>query len=66
MTLTTRKGEVIPLTDLGGSLGDQDQNRGFRLEEITALEGLEGGTLNVSIEGGSVDIPLEGLVSAEP
>lgn len=64
ITLTTRKGEVIPLTDLGGSLGDQDQVRSFRLEEISALEDLEGGTLNVSIEGGSVDIPLDGLTPA--
>lgn len=65
LTLTTRKGEVIPLTDLGGSLGDQDQDRSFRLEEITALEDLEGGTLNIRIEGGSVDVLLDGLVPAE-
>lgn len=65
LTLTTRKGEVIPLTDRGGSLGDQDQNRSFRLEEITALEDLEGGTLTLEIEGESVDIPLNGLAPAE-
>lgn len=65
LTLTTRKGEVIPLTDRGGSLGDQDQDRSFRLEEITALEDLEGGTLNIRIEGGSVDVSLNDLIPAE-
>lgn len=65
VTLTTRNGETIPLTDLGGSAGDQDQDWSFRLAEITALEDLEGGTLNIRIEGGSVDVPLDGLVLAE-
>lgn len=64
-TLTTRSGKAIPLTDLGGSTGDQDKDWMFRLDEITALEDLEGGTLNIRIEGGSVDIPLNDLVPAE-
>lgn len=65
VTLTTRSGTTIPLADLGGSAGDQDQDWMFRLEEITALEDLEGGTLNIRIEGGSVDVLLDGLVPAE-
>ena len=65
VTLTTRNGETIPLADLGGSAGDQDQDWMFRLDEITALEDLEGGTLNIRIEDGSVDIPLDGLVPVE-
>lgn len=65
VTLTTRNGKTISLTDLGGSAGDQDQDWMFRLDEITALEDLEGGTLNIRIEGGSVNVPLDGLVSAE-
>ena len=40
---------------------EQNQTRAF----ITALEDLEGGTLNIRIEGGSVDIPLDNLVPAE-
>lgn len=64
-TLTTRSGKVIPLTDLGGSASDQDQDWIFRLDEITSLEDLEGGTLNIRIEGGSVDVPLDGLVPVE-
>ena len=65
VTLTTRNGETIPLTDLGGSAGEQDQDWSFRLAEITALEDLEGGTLNIRIEGGSVDVPLDALIPAE-
>ena len=65
VTLTTRSGKTIPLTDLGGSTGDQDKDWMFRLEEITALEDLECGSLNIRIEGGSVDIPLYILVPAE-
>lgn len=65
VTLTTRSGKTIPLTDLGGSSGDQDKDWMFRLDEITALEDLEGGTLNIRIEGGSVDVPLEGLIPVE-
>lgn len=65
VTLTARSGKTIPLTDLGGSSGDQDKDWMFRLDEITALEDLEGGTLNIRIEGGSVDVPLNGLVPAE-
>ena len=59
VTLTTRSGKVIPLTDLGGSAGDQDMNWLFRLEEITALEDLEGGVLTLKIGEESVEIPLE-------
>lgn len=65
VTLTTKDGETIPLTDLGGSAGDQNQDWMFRLDEITALEDLEGGALNIRIEGGSVDIPLDGLAPVE-
>lgn len=65
VTLTTRNGETIPLIGNGGEVGDQDQVCFFRLDEITALEDLEGGTLNIRIEGGSVDVPLDGLVPAE-
>lgn len=64
-TLTTRSGKAIPLTDLGGSSGDQDKDCMFRLDEITSLDDLEGGILNIRIEGGSVDVPLNGLVPAE-
>ena len=65
VTLTTRSGKTIPLTDLGGSSGDQDKDWMFRLDEITALEDLEGGTLNIRIEGGSVDVPLNDLIPAK-
>lgn len=65
VTLTTRNGETIPLIGNGGEAGGQDQVCFFRLAEITALEDLEGGALNIRIEGGSVDVPLDGLVPAE-
>lgn len=64
-TLTDKNGKTIALTDLGGSGSKQDQDRIYQLAEITALEDLEGGALNIRIEGGSVDVPLDGLVPAE-
>ena len=65
MTLTTKGGQTIPLVGLGSTGGNQHQKQSFQLAEITALEDLEGGTLNIRIEGGSVDIPLDNLVPAE-
>ena len=65
VTLTTKSGQTIPLMGLGSTGGNQYQKQSFQLAEITALEDLEGGTLNIRIEGGSVDVPLDGLVLAE-
>ncbi len=67
MTLTTRDGQTVDLIVKGfaGTSDFWDHDSIYHLAEITALEDLEGGTLNVRIEGGSVDIPLEGLVPAE-
>lgn len=65
VTLTTKDGQPVPLTELGGSSGDQEQNISFQLDEVTALEDLRGGTLTLRIGGGSVDIPLNDLAPAE-
>lgn len=65
VTLTTRDGRTIPLVELGGSAGNQDQDRMFRLDEITALEDLEGGTLTLCIGEGRADVPLDGLAQAK-
>lgn len=65
VTLTTKDGQTVPLMELGGTGDNQNLKQSFQLDEITALEDLEGGTLNIRIEGGSVDIPLDGLVPAE-
>ena len=65
VTLTTRDGRTVPLVEQGGSTGNQDQDRMFRLDEITALEDLEGGTLTLCIGDGRVDVPLKDLLPAE-
>ena len=65
ITLTTKEGQTIPLMQLGGTGDNQNQEQSFQLAEITALEDLEGGTLNLRINGNSVDIPLESLVPAK-
>ena len=62
VSLTSRDGMKIPLRGKGGGSGLQEQEQLYRLEEITALSQLQGGTLNIRIEDGSVDIPLDGLV----
>ena len=63
VTLTTRDGRTVPLVELGGSAGNQDKDRMFRLDEITALEDLEGGTLTLEVEGERCDISLNGFLS---
>lgn len=63
--LATRDDRNIPLTELGGFSGDQEQNWSFRLGEITALEDLEGGTLTLRVGNSSVAIPLDNLAPAE-
>lgn len=65
VTLTTKDGQTVPLIEQGGSAGERDQIKMFQLDEITALEDLQGGTLTLEIEDGSVDIPLDGLDSAK-
>lgn len=69
MTLTTRDGRVIPLTQRSGMAcgltGYREQYHIYQLSEIAALEDLKGGNLNIRIEGGSVDIPLDGLTPVE-
>ena len=68
MTLITRDGHVVNLMEgmgIGGTSSYWEQDRNYQLTEITALEDLEGGALNIRIEGGSVDVPLDGLVSVE-
>lgn len=68
MTLITRDGHVVNLMEgmgIGGTSSYWEQDRNYQLTEITALEDLEGGALNIRIEGGSVDVPLDGLVSTE-
>lgn len=67
ITLTTREGRTVDLIVEGyaGTSNFWDHRDIYHLAEITALEDLEGGTLNIRIEGGSVDVPLDGLVPAE-
>ena len=67
MTLTTRDGQTVDLIVKGhaGTSDFWEHDSIYHLAEITALEDLEGGALNIRIEGGSVDVPLEGLVPAE-
>ena len=67
MTLTTREGRTVDLIVEGfaGTSNYWDHKDIYHLAEITALEDLEGGTLNIRIEGGSVDVPLDGLVPVE-
>ncbi|NBI65861.1 DUF4179 domain-containing protein [Pseudoflavonifractor sp. 60] len=65
MSLTTKDGRTIPLTELGGTSSDRDLDAAFQLDEITSLEDLQGGTLTLRIGEGSVDIPLDGLTPAE-
>ena len=67
MTLTTREGKTVDLIVEGyaGTSNFWEHRDIYHLAEITALEDLEGGTLNIRIEGGSVDVPLDGLVPAE-
>lgn len=63
--LATQDGRTIPLSELGGTSSDTDHNTMFRLDEITALEDLEGGTLTLCIGDGRVDVPLKDLLPAE-
>ena len=67
ITLTTREGRTVDLIVEGyaGTSNFWDHRDIYHLAEITALEDLEGGTLNIRIEGGSVDVPLDGLVPVE-
>ena len=59
MTLTTREGKTVDLIVEGyaGTSNFWEHRDIYHLAEITALEDLEGGTLNIRIEGGSVDVP---------
>ncbi len=67
ITLTTREGRTVDLIVEGdaGTSNFWDHRDIYHLAEITAMEDLEGGTLNIRIEGGNVDVPLDGLVPAE-
>ena len=67
MTLSTRDGQTVELV-VKGVAGTSDywaQHWSYQLGEITALEDLEGGILNIRIEGGSVNVPLDGLTATE-
>lgn len=63
VTLTSKDGHAIPLTPLGGTANDQDQNWGFQLGEITDPAQLQ--TLTLCIGDESIDIPLEDLIAAK-
>ena len=59
VTLTTKDGQTVPLTDMGNTGGDQELNCSFLLNEITDLAQLQ--TLTLCIGEGSIDIPLDGF-----
>lgn len=62
VSLTTKDGQSVPLTDLGSVSSDREQNCSFQLNEITDLTHLQ--TLILRIGDGSVEIPLDGLTQA--
>lgn len=59
VSLTGRDGLSIPLKGNGGMIDDQENITIYRLEEITDLSQLQGGTLTLKIGEESVEIPLE-------
>lgn len=59
VTLTTKDGQTVPLTDMGNTGSDRELNCSFLLNEITDLAQLQ--TLTLRIGEGSIDIPLDGF-----
>ena len=59
VTLTTKDGKTVPLTDMGSTVSDREQDRSFQLNEITDLTQLQ--TLTLRVGESNFDIPLDGL-----
>ena len=59
VTLTTKDGQTVPLTDMGNTGSDRQLNCSFLLDEITDLAQLQ--TLTLRIGEGSLNIPLDNL-----
>lgn len=64
ITLTTRDGHSVALTEIGGVIGIAEQQRSYRLTEITDPAQFQGGTITFDIDGRTVTLALDNLAPA--